>query len=123
MGLHRPKAIGSTSGMFAQRMGGRVTLFNYNPKIAGGSLNVTRFNTAHRRGQYLRHKEHEHVVNTVSAGAGLTNPGHAAKGGGANYQGLGATGRTAMHPFNAERKRLHEVIASKMNNNTKKARC
>lgn len=96
------------------RTGGSVNLFNYNPSIAGGSIAVHRFKHLHYQGKYLRHKEHEHLVASTT-GTGLHAPGHAAHGGGTgNYQGLGATGRTAMHPITEDKKRLHEMIGKMM---------
>lgn len=123
MSLHRRLRKGPMSSMMIQRKGGRVNLFNYNPSIAGGRIGVQRYKTSHRRGQYLRHKEHEALVSAPSGG-GLTNPGHVVHGHGAgpgNYMGIGATGRTAMHPINAKRKQIQEVIAQKLHAN-KKAR-
>jgi hypothetical protein len=107
---HAPMSRAST-----HRSGGAVTLFNYNPSIAGGIIALHRFPHLHHQGRYLRHKAHEQLT-TSTAGTGLLTPGHTSHGSGigGNYQGLGATGRTAMHPITEDKKRLHEMIGKMM---------
>lgn len=130
MGLHRKNVLrGATSSMFTRRTGGRVTLFNYNPSVAGGRVGLGRYKSAHHKGRFMRHKEHERTVATVGTGGGLTSPGTAGRGvdpgfniNRGNYAGLGATGRTAMHPVNETRKRIHDLLASKLDGGGKRAR-
>lgn len=71
--------------MHSIRSGGRVSLFNYNPSIAGGAIQVKRFGRAHHMGQPLRNYQEKHMASMIGAqGQGLMAPGshaHAAKGG------------------------------------------
>lgn len=113
MGFHRRNTRGPMSRMVTQRTGGRVTLFNYNPSIAGGTIAVNRYKTAHYRGRFMRHKEHEHTVASTGTGGGL-GVGVSGRGAEGNYQGVGATGRTAMHSMSENKRKLHELIANKM---------
>jgi hypothetical protein len=67
-----------------------VSLFNYNPSIAGGKIAVKRFGRAHHMGRPLRNYQEKHMASMVGAqGQGLMAPGsHAhAKGGGSVKEG------------------------------------
>ena len=71
------------------RKGGRVTLFNYNPSIAGGKIAVKRFGRAHRLGGVMKNWAGKHMASMIGAqGQGLMPPGHhAATRGGALSHG------------------------------------
>lgn len=102
-----------------------MSLFNYNPSIAGGAIHLHRHPELHFQGRMLRHKAHEQMV-TSTDGLGLTTPGQTSHGRGVegNYQGLGASGRTSMHSTNDDKKRLHEMIGKMMHGpETKKRKC
>lgn len=105
------------------RTGGSVSLFNYNPSIAGGVVALHRYPDLHWQGRYLRHKAHEQQV-TSTDGLGLTTPGQTSHGRGltGNYQGLGATGRTSLHSATDDKKRLHEMIGKMMHGPDSKRR-
>jgi hypothetical protein len=117
---HRRNRHGTMSAMVTKRLGGRVTLFNFNPSIAGGRIGVLRQHACHYRGQVLRTKEQDKMIGTTGTGGGLHAPGGISSRGGSmeemdrNYAGIGATGRTAMHPLSENKKRLHALIATKM---------
>lgn len=68
--------------MHKLRKGGRVTLFNYNPSIAGGKIAVKRFHRAHHLGMPLRNWKEKHMASIVGAqGQGLVAPGSHARTG------------------------------------------
>lgn len=73
-GIRRHSHHRNVSAMYTIRHGGRVTLANYNPKIAGGAIQVQRFSNAHRRGLYLDHNKHDHNIHTVSSGGAGIGP-------------------------------------------------
>lgn len=62
-----------------------MSLFNYNPSIAGGKIAVKRFSRAHHLGRPLRNYQEKHMASMIGAqGQGLMAPGshaHASKGG------------------------------------------
>ena len=67
------------SAMFTKRMGGRVTLFNYNPSIAGGKIGVKRFHKTHRMGPVLRRNKQEAktmIQGAIGSGAVEPRPPH-----------------------------------------------
>lgn len=55
MGLHRKMGRNPSNSMHARRTGGRVSLFNYNPSIAGGKIAIKRFKRGHRMGHLTSH--------------------------------------------------------------------
>lgn len=65
--------------MHGLRHGGRVTLFNYNPSVAGGKIAVKRFHKSHHLGPVMRGGDawqKKHMATIVGAqGAGLVAPG------------------------------------------------
>jgi hypothetical protein len=59
------------------KKGGRVSLFNYNPSIAGGKIAIKRFHL----GRPMRNWQEKHLVSMIGAqGQGLTAPGVHGKG-------------------------------------------
>lgn len=56
MPVHRAHHRKNVSSMWAHRTGGKVSLFNYNPSIAGGAIAVKRFRSAHHLGRYMHRK-------------------------------------------------------------------
>jgi hypothetical protein len=109
------------SSVVTHRTGGRVNLFNYNPSIAGGKLAIHRDKGAHYRGRF-RGNDASSTMPATTSGGGLQTPGHSGGRGVENYQGLGATGRTAMHPAMAQKKRLYEVISNNLTKAAKKSK-
>ena len=106
MGLHRDNRRGCAAPRtHTMRMGGRVTLFNYNPSIAGGAISVKRHHTAHRLGKVLRKDAQRAMTNIIGAeGAGLKNPGH--------HVGalMGVAPASSNHHHNEHRKRVRDAI-------------
>jgi len=92
--------------MFQMRQGGRVSLFNYNPSIAGGKVQVKRFgNKVHWRGCIQRgNTEKGKTIMIGAEGAGIMNPGHHV----GSMMGVAPPGST--HGANAYRKRVVDVI-------------
>lgn len=87
------------------RMGGRVSLFNYNPSIAGGAISVKRYTNAHRLGKVLRKDAQRTMTNIIGAeGAGIKNPGH--------HVGamMGVAPASSNHHSNEHRKRVREAM-------------
>lgn len=87
------------------RMGGRVSLFNYNPSIAGGVIAVKRYGRVHPLGQVLRKDAQRTMTNIIGAeGAGLKNPGH--------HVGamMGVAPASSNHHSNEHRKRVREAM-------------
>lgn len=62
-----------------------MSLFNYNPSIAGGKIQIKRYTRAHHLGRPLRNYQEKHLASMIGAqGQGLMTPGshaHAMKGG------------------------------------------
>ncbi len=81
MPVRRKSERSNVGKMHLIRKGGRVTLFNYNPSIAGGKIAIKRFGRAHRLGRPLRNFQEKHLMSMIGAqGQGLTAPGVHAKG-------------------------------------------
>lgn len=80
MPIRRNNKHGNTGKMHSIRSGGRVSLFNYNPSIAGGKIAVKRFGRAHYMGVPMRNWQEKHLASMIGAqGQGLMAPGsHAA---------------------------------------------
>lgn len=87
MPIRRRNVRSNVGKMHAMRTGGRVSLFNYNPSIAGGKIAIKRFGRAHHLGMPMRNWQEKHMASMVGAasgGGGLMAPGshaHASKGG------------------------------------------
>lgn len=106
MPVHRRNARGSVSAMFNHRMGGRVSLFNYNPSIAGGKIGVKRYHSAHYKGRVLRANRQKGMTAIQGAeGSGLATPGHHVGG------VMAAPPMTSTHADKASRKRVFDAIA------------
>lgn len=77
---HRRSPVG---GMYKMRTGGAVTLFNYNPSIAGGKIMTKRYARRHRMGTIGRGtwQEKQLAQFTGAQGQGLTAPGSHARSG------------------------------------------
>jgi hypothetical protein len=106
MPVHRRNARGSVSAMFNHRMGGRVTLFNYNPSIAGGKIGVKRFHTAHHKGRILRANRQKGMTAIQGAeGSGL------ACGQGVTGGVMAASPVSSTHGDRASKKRVFDAIA------------
>lgn len=86
MPIRRKSDRRNVGKMHLIRSGGRVSLFNYNPSIAGGKIAVKRFGRAHHLGRPLRNYQEKHFASMVGAqGQGLVAPGSHAR------VGMGAT--------------------------------
>lgn len=116
----RSHAAGS---MFNMRQGGGVSLYNYNPSIAGGKVGVKRFGSkVHWRGHILRGNTERGKAVVLGAEAngtaGIMGPGH-------NVSGLmGVAPPGASHGAAAHRKRVLEGIAKHLNGGGgKRMRC
>jgi len=84
-----------------------VSLFNYNPSIAGGKIGVKRFTKCFPKGQIMRRNAQAAKTAVIGAetGTGLTNPGH-------HIGGLmGAAPQSSKHGDNAAKKRVFEAIS------------
>lgn len=93
--------------MFNHRMGGRVTLFNYNPSIAGGKIGVKRFHNAHHKGRILRANKQKGMTAIQGAeGSGLASAGKLSPGG-----VMAASPVSSTHADKASRKRVFDAIA------------
>ena len=107
MGLHRDNTRGHPAAprTHSMRFGGRVTLFNYNPSIAGGAIAVKRYHDAHRLGRVMRKHAEKAMVPMIGAeGAGMKNPGHHIGG----MMGLPPSSST--HHKHERQKRVREAI-------------
>lgn len=108
MALHRHTGRHPSGGMHWRR-GGKVSLFNYNPSIAGGSISIHRHHKGHRMG-HLMSRRPKHAVPLAAVPELMPNvSSHAA---------------AFMHgeTKNENRKRLRESIAhhlDKMNKRMK----
>lgn len=100
------------SNMVLKRQGGRVSLFNYNPSIAGGKLACLRYPNAHRRGSYLLGKTHD-AMPAVAKINGEHKSGHAGVHHSVHH-GMAAPMATAKHERLASRKRILDSIAEHM---------
>lgn len=86
MPLRRKSGRSNVGKMHSIVKGGRVSLFNYNPSIAGGKIAVKRFGRAHYLGRPLRNWQERHLTSMIGAqGQGLTAPGVHGKGLGDSY--------------------------------------
>lgn len=112
---HRPM-----SSLVTHRTGGRVTLFNYNPSIAGGKIHILRHRLAHYKGRYLRHHEHEHIVRQAESGQPVEEAVQGGVAGCPNTEYESAGGRTSRRSRGEERKRLHGAINRALKESTKK---
>ena len=82
MGVHRRGIHRHTAGkMHGIRKGGKVSLFNYVPSIAGGAIGLRRFGRAHHLGVPMRNWHQKHMAAMVGAadGGGLHAPGSGAR--------------------------------------------
>lgn len=83
MPITRRHARRPVSKMHRLRTGGAVSLFNYNPSIAGGKIAIKRFGRRHRMGHVGRGAwQEKHLAQMVGAqaqGAGLYAPGNHAR--------------------------------------------
>lgn len=105
MPIRRKSNRANVSKMHSLRTGGRVSLFNYNPSIAGGKIAIKRFGRAHHMGRPLRHNAQKHMVSIVGAeGQGLVAPGSHAR------SGMGAEAPSAIHSLKEGRKRVLDAI-------------
>lgn len=88
------------------RKGGRVSLFNYNPSIAGGKIAIKRFGRAHHLGRPMRNFQERHMMSMIGAqGQGLTTPGVMGK----------SLGDSNAKSIKEGRKRILEQIGAQMN--------
>jgi hypothetical protein len=88
-------------------MGGRVSLFNYNPSIAGGKIAIKRYARTHPMGRILRgnHQKNMVVLQGAEQGSGLAPPGH-------HIGGLmGAAPKSSMHASKDAKKRVLDCIS------------
>ncbi len=83
MPIHRRGNRMPVGKMHSMRTGGRVSLFNYNPSIAGGKIAVKRFHRSHYLGVPMRNWRQQHMGQMVAAsdGKGLHAPGSGARSG------------------------------------------
>lgn len=96
----------SVGKMHLIRKGGRVTLFNYNPSIAGGKIAIKRFGRAHHLGRPMRNFAEKHMMSMIGAqGQGLTTPGVMGK----------SLGDSHTKSIKDGRKRILEQIGAQMN--------
>lgn len=117
MPVFRKHSRGSTSAMFTKRMGGRVSLFNYNPSIAGGKIGVKRFQNAHHMGRILRKDAQRNMTSIQGAeGSGLATPGSHIGG------MMGATPPSSTHGSDSDRKRIFSAISNHLAGNGKRMR-
>jgi hypothetical protein len=120
MGLHRDNtrshpAAPRTHGM---RFGGRVTLFNYNPSIAGGAISVKRYHNAHRLGKMMRQHAEKAMVPMIGAeGAGM-------KAHKADHIGgmMGLPPSSSTHHKRERQKRVREAIEKQFSGSGTKRR-
>lgn len=76
MPLARRNKHSNVGRMHSIRCGGRVSLFNYNPSIAGGKIAVKRFGRAHYMGVPMRNFQEKHLASMIGAqGQGMMAPG------------------------------------------------
>lgn len=121
MPVMRRNQRGPSNAMFNHRMGGRVTLFNFNPSIAGGKIGVKRFHHAHHMGRIIRGNGQKAMTNIQGAeGTGLMNPGMSAT----HRAGMmGVAPPTSMHADKEGRKRVFESIAKHLSGGGKRSKC
>lgn len=106
MPVFRNHSRRNAGAMFGKRMGGRVSLFNYNPSIAGGKIGVRRFKNAHRMGKILPGNIQKVMTNIQGAeGSGLAAPGMHVGG------IMGAVPPTSLHHKASEKKRIFDSIS------------
>jgi hypothetical protein len=80
MGLLRRHKRAPVGHMHKLRTGGKVSLFNYNPSIAGGKIMTKRFSRRHRLGMIGRGWQEKQLAQFTGAqGQGLTAPGSHAR--------------------------------------------
>lgn len=111
MGLHRKGIHRHTAGrMHGVRKGGKVSLFNYTPSIAGGVIGIKRFGRYHKLGMPCKNWKDTHMASMVGAasGGGLHAPGSGARMG----MGIGSSVKEG-------RKRILEGIREQFNKRMK----
>lgn len=90
MGVHRKNIHRHHAGrMHGIRKGGKVSLFNYVPSIAGGMIGLRRYGRPHHLGVPCRnwHQKHMAAMAGAADGGGLHAPGSGARMG----MGMGST--------------------------------
>lgn len=109
MGVHRKGIHRHHAGrMHGIRKGGKVSLFNYNPSIAGGAIGLRRFDKQHHLGVPCRNWQQKHMAAMVGAAEG---------GGGLHAPGSGA--RMGMGGKVGDRKRVLDMVKEQLNKRLK----